>query len=199
MKNVLAIAIAFAATSAFALDLPASVDLVQSGVATFNSDLTPGPAVDVYHVTVSNPNASDATAFNMSLTSAGLFVNNNPGGLTFSQTGTDLPAIATFTFGESFFVLPAGQILSVGDVDTASELATDVTLAGTTALIPGSGSAVVAVLSVPAGTQLDQSGFSGNAAVDGAFSAITFGEVIPEPSTALLAGLALVGFVARRK
>lgn len=195
MKNVLAVALCFVATAALAAPLAGSVALVQSGVDTFDpGTFLPGTIVDVYEVTVENPNAGDATSLEFAF--PGDWVNNQSGGLTF-QDSNALPVLGPYTVADTFFVLPTGTSdLAVDIVDDNTMLQASYTVEGEVALVPAGGSVVVAVLSVPTGGEVDAASFVGAAAIGGELEEVLF---IPEPSTALLAGLALVGFLARRK
>ena len=194
MKNVLAIAIVFAATSAFAAPLSGSLTTLALGVAATDPTTFAPVAADFYAVTVDNPNAADATSITLSLPHTAAAI-----GLQTRDGAAVPPTGGPFTFADSFFVSPTGtatDLLGVAQTDSAVLLEGSYTIAGGGVFVLAGGSADLAVLAVPAGTPVDPLALSGEAAVGGVLEPINF---IPEPSTALLAGLALVGFVARRK
>jgi hypothetical protein len=127
-------------------------------------------------------------------------MNNGADALTFKNDGsTGLPMLGSRLIAETFFNLPSGLApLAIDTIDNNTTLSSNYTVAGDVALSPAHGSAVVATLSLLAGVELDSSTWSGQATVGEMFEPIVFVQ-IPEPSMVLLASLALVGFVARRK
>ena len=159
---------------------------------------------DVYQITAENPNAADATSLELSLNASdfgGAFIQAASASETV-KGGAELGDVLGFENPDSFFVVPAGPdiLLAPGTgVDTANQLAGSFTVAGDTALIPAGGSAVIATIAVPGDTPTLAAVPNlvlGRGAVAGEFVNVV---MIPEPAAALLAGLAVVGFVARRR
>jgi hypothetical protein len=193
--------VAVLAVSAAATAAPLRGSLVksESNVATFDPNIfAPGPAIDIYHVVIENPNASATTS--VGLTLDGSFINLGAPAVSFRNSAA-LPTLGPNKVAESFFVIPAdkttAQVLAVNTEDTAGVLSTSFTIQGGANLIPAGGSSILAVLSVAAGSpEPSQLNWTGNGAVNGVLEAIQF---IPEPTTCVLAGLALVGAAARRR
>jgi hypothetical protein len=199
MKSILAVVILLSMTGpATAGNLLAIVNQDSTNVPTFDpSTFMPGLNVDVYEVVVFNPNDDDATALEIAL--FGDFVNQGVPSIAFRRHDSDrLPWLGLNLVADTFFILPSGADfpLAVDIVDTNAQLSASWTVAGDVALAPAAGSAIVANISVPTGVPIDMSNWSGRAVVDGRFEEIRF---IPEPTSALIAGLALVSFVMRRK
>ncbi len=203
MRTLFALLIV-AATASFASasTVLGTIVQVETNIATFDPNtFGPGPNVDVFQLVVSNPHAGGATSVELAIT--GSFVNLNAGAALTFKAGTDLPTLGPNTVGESFFVVPdgftAGDILGVNTSDDGSTLASSYTLPGTTPFVPGDGQAVLAVLSVETGSTTALAlaqGTVGVVAIDGELHTLSF---IPEPSTAILAMLGLVGVAARRR
>ena len=155
MKNVLAIALAFVASAAVAAPLTGTLTLVDAANATIVDAGTFGPipgGVDVYEVSVDNPNANDVSAIGLDLQSAGLFLN----GTTIAKQGAGLPTFGPFTTADSTFNSPVavGDLLGAGLLQDASNFVVNYSIAGGGVFIPAGGSAVVATLAVPAGAPL---------------------------------------------
>ena len=191
MKRFVALAAVLTIAGAAQAELMGRAELISSNVATFDPSIfAPGPNVDVYHVIVDNGFAADVTSVELLL--PGQWLNLNASDLTF-KNGTGLPTLGPNLVAESFFVVPEGrtpaQILPVNVEDSDTTLGAAYTLQGGGVFVPASGSAVLAVLSVPTGAAVDQLAFSGAGVVSGAREVINF---IPEPTAAVLAGLALV-------
>jgi hypothetical protein len=193
------VAVLAVSTAANAATLTGSVVKAQTNVVTFDPNtFGPGPNVDVYHVVVENPNAILADSIGLSLT--GEFQNFASAPLTF-KANTSLPTLGPNTVAETFFVVPnPATILGVNTVDSSTALASNFTSQGGGNFIAAGGSSILAVLSVPTGSPaLTGAGWTGNAAVGGVLETISFAPVIPEPTTCVLAGLALAGAAARRR
>ena len=201
MKNVLAIALAFVASAAVAAPLAGSVALTQSNAPLFDFNTFSFVNGDVYTVSVTNPaENNDVSAIGLDLpNAAGTYLNNgntavNPGPL--AVAGPNSVADTVF-----ISPVPTADLLGAGLVDTASQFTVNYAIAGGGVFVPSGATVAVASLVVPAGSAApDFSAFAGN--VEFTLGTGQAGEpiqFIPEPSTALLAGLALVGFVARRK
>ncbi len=186
-----------------------SIRLAQTNVANIDpTTLAPAEPVDVYHVSLCNCNPLPVRALQIGF--EGDFVNNDTdSGVTFKETA-DLIDIGPYAVADSFFVVndDVSLVLAVSSytIDDGNALRSAYTLAGAPTLIPAMAERVVAVLSVPAGSPaLDASIVRQPAAdVGGQFSNFVFlpdnsTPCIPEPTTAALAGLALVGFAARRR
>ena len=196
MKRIAAFAAVVAlAASATAAPLPYSLNLVASQQTT-NAFVYDGE-FDVYNVEVSNPNDAPATSLELTLplTDAINTVDNN----NFSNSA-DLPVVFGFTAPDTFFVIPSDQlvadVLAVEVEDSDSILSAGFTVAGGAELVPAQGSAIVATIAVPTGVAVDLPVVIGEAAVGGMLEIVG----VPEPTTALLAGLSLVGFgFARRR
>jgi hypothetical protein len=173
--------------------------LAASNVATFDPNIFgPGPAVDVYHLIVENPNAFPATSLALNLT--GPFVNLGAPAVSF-RNSAELPALGPNKVAESFFVIPTdktiAQVLAVNTQDSNGVLSTSFTIQGGANLIPAGGSSVVAVLSIPVGSSLpSRFSWSGEAVVNGVLQRIEFRG--PEPTSCVLAGLALMGAAVTR-
>lgn len=200
MKRFIALAVALAVPS-FAAAEAITTKLVQLKANATTNALVYAGEFDVYSIVASNPNAAAATSLELSLGGTDML------GLadrTF-KVGANNPLVFGFEAPDSFFVLPAGvdpaDVLAVNTVDTATSLATSYTVAGGAELIPAGGVDVpIVTISVPAGTAWELPEVLGRAAVSGAFESVVGATVdIPEPTTVMLAGLALVGFAARRK
>lgn len=208
MKNVLAIALAFVASFASAEALRGVVEF--QGTQTLADPTTFADVeVDVYNVVVTNPNAFNVYTFSLDLPSEGA-----PYFASTQSVGTGFPQLGPFTVADSFFLrnaaAPGGAVNPIGIADSASGLSGTVTVLAADPTngnapvddaariaVGAGGTSALAVLAVPAGSSaITGASFSGTAVIDGSLEQIVF---IPEPSTALLAGLALVGFVARRK
>ena len=209
MKNILAIAFALSATVALAQpSLPlvsGSVALTQSNVSLFDFNTFAFVNADVYTVTVENPNTSAIIAIGLDLpNAAGTYLNN---GNTATNPGP-LVVAGMNSVADTVFIspVPTADLLGTGIVDTASQFTVNYAIAGGGVFVPANGgTAAVASLVVPTGATLDFTAFSGTAWFEldensmPTFPGQAIFDLIPEPSTALLAGLALVGFVARRK
>ena len=96
MKNILAIAIAFAASTSFAMSLTGTVNLVDAGNTSIVDSGTfmaiPG-GVDVYEVTVENPNNAIVSAVGLNLPNPnGDYLN----GATLAVQGSGLPVFRSF-------------------------------------------------------------------------------------------------------
>lgn len=190
-------AILAVATVATAAPLTTKLIKAQTNVATFDPNtFGPGPNIDVYHLEVTNPNSILADSIGLSLT--GEFQNFAAAPLTF-KNNTSLPTLGPNTVAETFFVVPnPATILGVNTVDSSTALASNFTAQGGGNFVAAGGSSILAVLSVPAGSlEPSMQGWTGNAAVGGVLEDIQFG--IPEPTTCVLAGLALVGAATRRR
>ena len=202
MKRFIATAAILAAATvsqAQLLDVELTATPIKVG-ATTNALIT-DEVFDVWGVYANNPNAGAATS--LELTFAGDFFDL--GGTTFlnNQSDPGNPQVFGNEAPDALFVLPdavdPADVLAVETTDSTSLLTSSYTVAGGADLIPGSSENVpVAVISVVSGTAFDiQDIFQeGRAAIGGEFATVV---AVPEPTTALLAGLALVGFVARRK
>ena len=207
--------LSFTASTASAAALQANIILAETSVVTFDPiTFSAGPTIDVYHVVVGNPNSLDVTSLELSF--PGTFQNFNSSPLSFSDS-SDLPMLGPNKVAESFFVIPAGfsasDVLAVNTIDDETGLSSSYTLPGSTSFIDTGGSAVVAVLSVLEGTTLSADGFNGRASVNGQFENIGGNGCFyltcpcdfhpnspdcPEPSTALLIVLGIVGIAVRR-
>lgn len=170
------------------------LQLITSGVTSPG-----GTNYDLYHLNAIN---DVADFISVTLVLPGSFVNEAtaslPGVITFRDS-TDLPAFPPIAFDlpETFFVLPAGAAgtqLSVDVVDDSTLLAASYTLPGSTPVIP-LGTSTVAVLSVPAGFDLQASIASG-----ASFNGVAVDPLpeIPEPTSLLLA-LPCVALAPRRR
>jgi hypothetical protein len=188
-----------------------SIKLAEANVANLDpTTLLPAAPVDVYHVSLCNCNPLPVRSLQLGFESN--FVNNNGDfGITFKETA-DLPALGPFVVADSFFVVneDPSLVLAVANytVDDGDMLQAAYTLAGPANLIPSMAERVVAVLSVPAGSSaLDSSIVRGALTdIDGQFlDSVVFRLdnntpcSIPEPTTCVLAGLALVGAAGRRR
>lgn len=205
MRTLIAAAIvALVAPTANAALMGSFVEGAKNVAVVDPGTFQPSSPVDLYEVRVENGLTSPVAALEFRI--EGTFVNNPAASGVAFKEGTSLPAFGPFSLADTFFVLPAGSAASNlpapgQTVDTSGVLAAAWTLAGAPRLIPAGETYTVAVLAVPAGAAApDASNIAlSRAAVDGAFAEITFGEVIPEPTTCILAGLALVGVAARRR
>lgn len=194
--------IALLSSGALATAAPLRPSLIRDStdVATFDPRIfAPGPNVDVYHLVVENPNPHPVTSLSLSLTSDGAFINQGVPNLSF-RNSVRSPLLGPNVVAESYFVIPSNLstalVLAVNTVDTADLLATNYAIQGGAELIPAGGSSVVAVLSIVTGSAVpDMSGWMGQAVINGVLERIAF---IPEPTTGVLAGLALVGAARRR-
>lgn len=197
MKRFFATAAILAAATAVQaqlVDIETRLVPIKTG-ATTNDLVTPDP-FDVWEIVATNNNAGAATSVEIDL--AGDFLGF--GDTTF-KAGSENPVIFGFEAPDSFFVLPAGtdpaDVLAVNTTDSSTQLATSYTVAGGADLIPGGGAeTTIATISLPAGTAFELPMVYGRAAIGGVFTDIVG---IPEPTSVLLAGLAMVGFVARRR
>ena len=192
---------------ASAAPLIGSIDLVETNIPTFDPvSFTGGPNIDVYHVSMCNPNVGDVTVLDLSF--PGVYENRSPSALTF-KAGTDLPMIGPHTIAETFFVLPEGfsanDVVALDTEDSSSLLKSGYLLHGPFSLIGGGQStSVIAVLSVPTGTTPDINSFVGRGAVNGRFEFYLpyrpdhFPEC-PEPSTVLLAAFGVASFTVDRR
>ncbi len=202
MIRFLALALVAALTVA-----PASAEIIGSFVlASSNVDDGVAPVADVYGFQLSNGGDLDVNAIGLTLNAADLglstfFVDStsfaNPSDLTFEGA---LPTFRGAPITDSFVVLP-GDLgpLEVNSIFENGRIDTNYTTAGGI-LVPAMSEVIVAHLSVPAGEvpmMPSEPGATGSVVFTDTTTAPILG--IPEPSTALLAGLALVGFVARRK
>jgi hypothetical protein len=161
----------------------------------------PAPPVDEYRVALLN--SGDVAVSALQLRFEGNFVNNNTAsGVSFSARTTFQSITAPFSLADSFFVAPLGEfgtfLPAPGQtIDNGSVLAATYTLSGPPRLIPAFSTRTVAVLAVPAGSPPP------------GYHTLTYGAAIigdelvvfkaPEPTTCVLAGLALVGAAARRR
>lgn len=170
----------------------------ESNVVTFDPFVFgPGPTVDVYHFVVGNY-ANDFPATSLSIDLRGSFINMNTSPISF-KSNNSLPTLGgPNTVADTYFVVPdASKVLAVRTIDSSTQLASSYTTQGGATLIPARGEAVVAVLSVLAGSAPPRFPYlPGYAVVNGALERIA---ALPEPTTCVLAGLALVGAVARRR
>lgn len=183
------VAVLAVSSVASAVALDGRYELRTADIPTFDPvEFAPGPNVDVYDVIVSNSNDGDATSLELAL--IGDF--QNFGTRTFNPDG-ELQMLGPNTVADSFFVV--ANELAVEPVDQDGVLSASYTISGGGVLVPAGGEALVAVVTVPTGVSIEAALSGGRAAIGGAFEAVQF---IPEPSTAILAGLALVGFAARR-
>lgn len=184
-------------SGADAASLTTELIKAKSNVVTFDPNtFSPGPNVDVYHFVVGNHNnAFPATSLSFDL--RGSFVNMNTSPVSF-KSNNPLPNLGPNTVAETYFVVPdPSKILAVGTIDNNNQLASSYTTQGGAALIPARGEAVVAVLSVAAGSPTPMIPFlAGYAAVNGVLEKIGG---FPEPTTGVLAGLGLLAAAARRR
>jgi hypothetical protein len=132
---------------------------------------------------------------------AGTFFTLGP---TTFKSGASNPTVFGFEVPECFFVLPPGAAPLAGtQIDTASELQSDFTTAGGLPLIPASGERVpVAFFSVKSGTGFGVRSsypFPALAVHAGGAPQDIFAEDSPEPSSIVLAGLAILGCAGFRR
>jgi hypothetical protein len=184
-----------------------SVYLAASDVATFDtSTFSPGPAVDVYHVSLCN--CLSTAIGSLEARFVGDFVNNESVlGLTFKET-PDLPMLGPNIIADTYFVTneDLSSLLALQPVDDGSTLYAAYTFAGAAEVVPVNEERVIAVLTVLAGSpaltsanvDLLRTAVGGVFGPDPVFGAGPF-TCIPEPTTCVLAGLALVGPAARRR
>lgn len=154
---------------------------------------------DVYTLYAHNPTDFPATSLELTLEGSSFL---NLADRTF-VAGAELPTVFGFETPDTFFVLPDGvdpaDVRAVNVEDTSTRLSAAYTVAGGAELIPAMGSAPIATITVPSGT--DVSNFRavspiGRAAVAGVLYAVWS---TPEPTSAVLAGLALAAATQRRR
>jgi hypothetical protein len=189
--------------AACAAPITATLVVAAANVATFDPNLfAPGPAVDVYNLVAANPNPYPVSSIGLSLN--GDFINLGLPSMAF-KAGAELPTLGPNKVAETFFVVPdPSKVLAVGTIDSNGSLASNYTTQGGATLIPAQGSSVVAVLSLAAGSPFpSMAGWTGNAAINGVLEPgwifLTSLPPFPEPTSGVLAGLALVGAAARRR
>lgn len=171
-------------------DLVGSVVNVGTNVATFDPiNLVSGPAVDVYQVVVQSNLTTPISSLAIHLD--GPFINGMDPPISFSDLMT-LPTLGPNTVAESFITIPSGKlasdVLAVDTIDAGNVLSSSFTLVGGATLVEPQGSAVIAILSLPTGATLDTTNWRVNN--------IPF---IPEPTTGVLVGHALIGAAGRRR
>lgn len=188
-------ALAVSATFANAMEINTTLELVSENQET--NALVYDGMFDVYNIVAVSELGDAATSLELRL--EGNFIT--AGGRAI-KSGAALPVVFGQIAPDSFFVIPEGvnesNILAAPGTteDTEGVIASSFTVSGDVQLIPGDGTpTVIATISVPAGAGFELPEVLGRAAVAGGFVPV-FG--VPEPSTAILAGLALVGFAARR-
>lgn len=164
------------------------------------------PVADIYGLVVENTFDQDVTAIQLDLTPADLGVSTfvvdsggflNPNDLTFGP-GL-LPVVRGPTIVDSFVVLPGTLApLSARAVFEPTEIAVAYTTRGAQTLVASGSRETILHLSVPAGESPLSLGRIGRVAYS---DLVTDGDIVsvPEPATALLACLALVGSAIRRK
>lgn len=169
----------------------------------------PAPPVDVWGLSVTNGETQPVTSVSVRLN--GPFVNNNSAsGVTF-KVGTGLPRIGPFPQADTFFVLPTGGlqnlVVTPGTIDSDGVLAAEFSTSDGSPLIPAGSSQILVAYSVPAGSPfvpldeiVDCGCFkSGDEVLPGTIYLEISLLACPEPTTCVLAGLALVGAAARRR
>lgn len=195
MKRFAAFAVVVSlAASAHAAPIVATLQQTQAGATT--SPFVFDGQFDTYIVVADNPNDEAVTSLELSLDVPNAL---NLADITF-KAGSDNPIVFGFEAPDTFFVVPGSvdvaDVLAVDTTDDGAVLRSSFTVAGGAELIPGMGSATIATINVPAGSPVELPLELGRAAIGGQFETVVS---IPEPTTVMLAGLALAGFAARRR
>lgn len=202
MKRFFALALALcAASAAQAASILVGLEQLQTN---FTSTLTPAPT-DIWLVRVLE-NANTDPVFSFDLAIPGTFVQS-VGAPTVANTSGPILVAGVLPAADTYFSVP--NAITPGNIAIAPGTATDsaalleaaYTITGATPILqPGQIDVILATLAVPAGTDLTLPELLGTAAVRTATGPVAVDVIsIPEPSTVLLAGLASVGFLARRK
>ncbi|MEO0531212.1 MAG: hypothetical protein AAF266_11660 [Planctomycetota bacterium] len=185
--------------AAEAAPLIGNLELVEEDLVTFDPIVSPAPIIDVWHVSLTNPNLFAVDDVTMRL--EGPLIDFLRPDFLYAET-TDLPTLGPNPVAESFFVLPAGDPPVEPDVrdDWAGSnfiaLPRGEVMRRRTPFMEPGETITIAVLSIPTGSTLDLSGFSGEAFFDNGTSApIRF---VPEPSTACLTVLLVAGLSDQR-
>ncbi|MEO0531209.1 MAG: hypothetical protein AAF266_11645 [Planctomycetota bacterium] len=182
--------------------LVARVDLVTQGLTVFEPGLgfgAPQPVIDVWHITLTNLASTAADDVTMRL--AGNLIDEILPDRYYAAT-TDLPTLGPNTLPDSFFVLPLAPPAAEPDVSSDWRSDRVITLPRGEAMrrrlpfLNPRETTPIAVLSVPTGSALNLTAFSGTGFfADGTSGPIRF---VPEPS-ALLSGLICIGAAHRKR
>lgn len=214
MKPMLAVALTLITLSTSAAPLTANFVRVQSSVSLFSLADFAYVDTDVYHVVAYNPNPSDLTFFRLDI-SAPLFDS----GVGVKQ-GTDLIAFSDTPFGSGLFAdsfiamnenAPPGAITYSGLTDTSTRLSADATIFSVDPTngnqhvphedriaVPAGGFGVLAVLSVPVGTEFELEQVGVAVFPPGVPEDILFaGVIVPEPTAAMMTCALLSCFADR--
>lgn len=173
-----------------AAPLVGRIVLDKSNLPTFDpSTFGPGPNIDVHHVVLTNENDEPVTSLSLRL--VGDFLDRPQAGKY--RRSAILTLTGVNEIADSFFVTPASFLPPVmeppgppgvlsGGFSISAEDQGD--------YLPGGGSTIVAVLSVPTGTPISTVGWFGSATVQGLDAMVLF---VPEPTTVWMTTALLIG------
>lgn len=149
--------------------------------------------VDIFNVSITNDSSLPITGLSIDLRQP--TVNPSLGNVAFRDDASLLTLLGR-QIADSFLVVPEGRlgdILSQNVIDNDGRLAADFVLSGDGALVPAGESAVIATLTVPTGTPLNNDQFVcgiGLASIGGVAVPIT--GLCPEPSSAMIVTIGMI-------